>query len=129
VVQLPRVHGLGKSMALVEEAPVWAGLARTERERQAYWRQWLQTPLTDQELAAVRRAVTSGRPYGSASWTEAPALQLGLDLRPRRRGRPPTGCLSRSSRKPLERPHHAEHGHDDRPYDKCGGFGDGRRTC
>jgi hypothetical protein len=83
------VPGLGKSMALVEEAPVWAGLARTEPKRQAYWQQWLQTPLTDQELAAVRRAVTSGRPYGSASWTEATALQLGLDLRPRRRGRPP----------------------------------------
>jgi hypothetical protein len=39
-------------------------------------------------LAGVRQAVVSGRPYGSAGWTEALAVSLGLKLVQRPRGRP-----------------------------------------
>jgi putative transposase len=84
-----RAHGLGESLPLVDEAPVWSSLGRSEAARQAYWRKWLHTPLTEKELAAVRRSVTSGRPYGASTWVEKTAAQVGLDLAPRRRGRPP----------------------------------------
>ena len=67
---------------------MWTGLARTEAARQAFWRRWLHTPLTAKELAGVRRAVTSGRPYGEPAWVEVMAVQLGLDLTARPRGRP-----------------------------------------
>jgi predicted RNA polymerase sigma factor len=63
-------------------------LVTTEEARQRYWRDWLHTALTEKELAAVGRSVTSGRPYGPAAWVEQTAAQLGLDLVPRRRGRP-----------------------------------------
>jgi putative transposase len=83
-----RVHGLGRSLPLVDEAPVWQSLGQTEASRQAYWRTWLHTPLTGKELAALRRSVTSGRPYGGAAWVEQMATRLGLDMTPRHRGRP-----------------------------------------
>ena len=82
------VHGLGRQLSLVDEVSLWASLGKTEEARQRYWRDWLHTPLTEKELAAVRRSVTSGRPYGPASWVEQTAVRLGLDLAPRRRGRP-----------------------------------------
>ena len=83
------LHGLGEPLPLLDEAPVWASLGRTEAQRQACWRRWLHTPMGEKELAAVRRAVTTGRPYGAAAWVEETAAALGLDLAPRRRGRPP----------------------------------------
>jgi putative transposase len=82
------VHGLGRHLPVVDEVPLWASLGKTAEARQRYWRDWLHTPLTERELAAVRRSVTSGRPYGPATWVEQTALRLGLDLAPRRRGRP-----------------------------------------
>jgi putative transposase len=82
------VHGLGKVMDLVDEAPVWATLAKGEPKRHAYWRQWVHTPLTARELQAIRRAVTTGRPYGSSGWIDRMGRQLGINLNPRSRGRP-----------------------------------------
>jgi putative transposase len=81
-------HGLGKSMGLVDQAPVWAGLSKTEPGRQAYWRRWLHQPLSAGDLAAIRRSVTSGRPYGGGPWVAAMAKRLGIDLSPRPPGRP-----------------------------------------
>ena len=83
-----RAHGLGEQVELLAAAPVWAGLGRTAAARQRYWRQWLHTPMAEKELAAVRRSVSSGRPYGATGWVEKMAAALGLDLRPRPRGRP-----------------------------------------
>jgi putative transposase len=82
------VHGLGKRSELVDEAPVWTGLARTEESRQSYWRKWLHKPLTAKELTALRRSVTTGRPYGTEAWVKEIAKRLGLDLTERPRGRP-----------------------------------------
>ena len=76
------------SLALVDEGSLWASLGKTEEARQRYWRGGLHTPLTDKELAAVRRSVTSGRPFGPAAWVEQTAARLGLNLAPRPRGRP-----------------------------------------
>ena len=83
-----RVHALGESSLLVAEAPVWPSLGRSEGSRQAYWRKWLHLPLSEKELAALRRSVTTGRPFGGPAWVEQTAAQLGIDLTPRRRGRP-----------------------------------------
>ena len=82
------VHGLGQVSDLVDEAPVWSLLGKTEGARQGYWREWLHSPLTDKELAQVRQCVSSGRPYGPATWMEKIRRQLGLNLEPRPRGRP-----------------------------------------
>ena len=84
------VHGLGKSFGLIDAAPVWERLGKTEAARQSYWRKWVHTPLTEKELTAVRRAVTSGHPYGTARWVAATAQRLGLDLTSRPSGRPRT---------------------------------------
>ena len=82
------VHGLGKALGLIDEAPVWGRLGKTEAARQSRWRKWVHTPLTEKELTAVRRAVTTGRPYGTERWVAAMARRLDLDLAPRPRGRP-----------------------------------------
>jgi putative transposase len=81
-------HGLGRGLPLLAEAPVWRSLGRREPARQRYWRQWLHTPLTEKELALVRRSVGSGRPYGSVAWVEQTGARLGLNLVARPRGRP-----------------------------------------
>jgi putative transposase len=81
-------HGLGKSIAWVDETPAWTQLGRTDQHRQRHWRKWLHTPLSEKELSAVRRSVTTGRPYGSVRWVEGIANRLGIDLTSRPRGRP-----------------------------------------
>jgi hypothetical protein len=73
---------------LIDPLPGWEGSRKTEAGRQAYWRQWLHTPLSERELAAVRKSVTSGRPFGTETWVAKTAALLGLDLSPRPRGRP-----------------------------------------
>jgi putative transposase len=83
-----QVHGLGKSDPLVSELPGWEVLGREPAARLAFWRQWVHEPLTDRELAAVRKSVTSGRPYGAEEWVKATAAALGLPLSKRPRGRP-----------------------------------------
>jgi hypothetical protein len=63
-------------------------LAATEPARQTFWRKWVHKPLTDRELAAVRRSVTSGRPFGTETWVQTIAAQLGVPLVAPRRGAP-----------------------------------------
>ena len=82
------VHGLGRDDILDRPLPAWEGLRRDAEKRQAYWRKWVHTPLTEKELAGVRKSVQSGRPYGEASWAEARMAQLGLPPSPNPRGRP-----------------------------------------
>jgi hypothetical protein len=83
-----RVHGMGRTDPLLTRLPVWETLARDDARRQAYWREWLHTPITEAELAAVRRSVVSGSPFGTAPWTERMAGLLGLRLDESKRGRP-----------------------------------------
>jgi len=82
-------HGLGQADLLLSEAPPWASLGAAEAARQAYWRKWVHEPLSARELAAVRRSVTSGRPYGNEAWVKHMGPHLGIALLPKRRGRPP----------------------------------------
>ena len=83
-----QVHGRGAANPLLSPLPGWSELGRSEAERQGHWRRWVHQPLTERELAAVRRSITSGRPYGSAPWTAATAEAIGLRLAERPRGRP-----------------------------------------
>lgn len=81
-------HGLGQTKALLSELPDWGRLGPTVQARQAFWQRWVHEPLTERELAAVRKAVTTGRPYGSGPWMAAVAARLGIALVSRPRGRP-----------------------------------------
>jgi len=52
------------------------------------WRQHVQSPQTEAELEALRRAVVRGAPFGEGSWQERTAKRLGLQSTLRARGRP-----------------------------------------
>jgi putative transposase len=56
--------------------------------RPCNWLEWVNEPLTINELAAVRRSVIRGSPYGAPSWIERTAKRLGLESTLRPRGRP-----------------------------------------
>ena len=56
------VHGLGGEDALVLPLPAWEGLRRDAEKRRAYWRKWTHAPLTEKELAEVRRSVKAAGP-------------------------------------------------------------------
>ena len=54
----------------------------------ADWRQWVQEPQTEAELARIRRAVVRGCPYGALPWQRRTARRLGLEATLRPVGRP-----------------------------------------
>lgn len=56
--------------------------------RPANWVELVNTPQTDAELEAVRRAVARNSPFGSAAWTKQMAGELGLQATLQPRGRP-----------------------------------------
>jgi len=55
------------------------------------WIELVREPQTEAELAALRRSVTRGAPFGGVHWTADTAQRLGLEsaLRPRSRPRKP----------------------------------------
>ncbi len=52
------------------------------------WVRIVNQPMTEAELAAVRRSVQRSRPYGSDRWQKRMARRLGLEHTLRARGRP-----------------------------------------
>ena len=79
-------------------APCWqAGalrpsfLADSPVGRGRNWLERVNQPLTEAELAAVRRSVSRGSPYGKVIWVETTAERLGLESSLRARGRPRKG--------------------------------------
>jgi putative transposase len=52
------------------------------------WLEYVNTPQTEAELAALRRSVNHGRPFGEPSWATQMACQLGLQSTLRPQGRP-----------------------------------------
>jgi putative transposase len=52
------------------------------------WLQHVNKPETESELAALRRSVVRGAPYGDESWQRRTAAALGLESALRRPGRP-----------------------------------------
>jgi putative transposase len=56
--------------------------------RPAHWVDWVNQPLTELELNALRTSARRGRPYGNPGWQESVAKQLGLEFTLRPPGRP-----------------------------------------
>jgi putative transposase len=52
------------------------------------WLEWVNRPLTAEELAGVRESVERGRPFGKERWQKRMATELGLEFTLRPRGRP-----------------------------------------
>lgn len=78
-----RMHGSAQARALLCEGPV--PLPRD-------WLEWVQIPLTGEELEAVRRCATRGCPFGVQTWVEQTVEALGLQSTMRPRGRPRKRC-------------------------------------
>lgn len=72
-------HGTPKEKSLLAAWPLarWPG-----------WVDHVNMPQTEAELAALRRCVTRGCPFGEATWCDKMAGQLGLESTLRPRGRP-----------------------------------------
>jgi putative transposase len=66
--------------------PIYLANGPVERPRR--WLEWVNKPLTIQELAEVRHSVIRGAPYGDPAWSERTAKRLGLESSLRPRGRP-----------------------------------------
>jgi len=52
------------------------------------WLERVNEPLTDRELAAIRKSAKRGSPFGEPSWIESTVKRLGLESTLRPRGRP-----------------------------------------
>jgi len=52
------------------------------------WLEYIIEPVSDAELAALRRSVVCGTPYGSPAWVESTVRKLGLEATLRKPGRP-----------------------------------------
>jgi putative transposase len=56
--------------------------------RPADWPVWVDVPETEAELAALRRLIVRGAPFGSEAWQKRTAQQLGLQSSLKPLGRP-----------------------------------------
>ena len=56
--------------------------------RPANWPDWVDEPETEAELAALRRSIVRGAPFGSEAWQKRTAQQLGLQSSLKPLGRP-----------------------------------------
>jgi putative transposase len=52
------------------------------------WLEWIDQPLFDEELSALRMCVNRQQPFGADDWQATIATALGLESTLRRRGRP-----------------------------------------
>ncbi|MBW3540936.1 MAG: hypothetical protein KY476_11750, partial [Planctomycetes bacterium] len=66
--------------------PAWLVAGPVARGRQ--WRSHVERPQTEQELAAIRRSVQRGSPFGDDTWCLRTVEALGLESTLRARGRP-----------------------------------------
>ena len=57
--------------------------------RGADWLGFVNAPMTEAEVAAIRLSLRRDRPYGTDSWTDETAGCLGLEYSLRPRGRQP----------------------------------------
>ena len=63
-------------------------LAAWPLPRKASWIDHVNSPLTQAELAAVRRCIQRGNPFGVSPWSERTIRRLGLESTVRPQGRP-----------------------------------------
>jgi REP-associated tyrosine transposase len=81
-------HGLGRPDPLLDPIAEYQGLAKTPATRRRRWSAFVHESPSDEELAAIRRSCSSGRPFGTSRWVDDLSARLGLDLTIRPRGRP-----------------------------------------
>lgn len=70
------------------EDPAFPILAAWPLARPANWLELVNQPQSEAELAALRRCLNRGTPYGSSDWLAQTAKQLGLESTLRPRGHP-----------------------------------------
>ena len=69
----------GKRAAMLHPGPI---------PRNKDWLDWVNQPQSEAELAALRKCIERGMPYGNESWQHATAERLGLEASLHPRGRP-----------------------------------------
>ena len=74
-----RVHGTAEKQAMLSESPVPLGRS---------WCKHVNEPQQEAELAAIRRSIARGQPFGGEKWQAKVTQQLGLEHTFRPRGRP-----------------------------------------
>jgi putative transposase len=74
-----RLQGTAEERALLADSPVKLG---------RLWCEYVNEPQTEAELAAIRRCLARGRPFGGDAWQAKVARQLDLEYTFRPRGRP-----------------------------------------
>jgi len=52
------------------------------------WRAWVNKAQTEAEVAAIRKCIRRGSPFGDEAWAKSSVLRLGLESTQRPRGRP-----------------------------------------
>lgn len=57
-------------------------------DRPRQWSRWVDRPLSEEELEALRRSVRRGAPYGAEPWVKRTATKLGLASSLKPIGRP-----------------------------------------
>jgi putative transposase len=73
------LRGTTEDQALLSAGPL---------SRKASWVEHVNEPLTEAEVAAIRRCVDRGAPYGTGIWHDKTVRRLGLESTLRPRGRP-----------------------------------------
>jgi putative transposase len=73
------LHGSAEDRALLAAWPL---------SRKPNWVDYVNDPQTEAELAAVRRSVQRGNPFGEESWSKTAVRRLGLESTLRPQGRP-----------------------------------------
>jgi putative transposase len=77
------------SLPLCLRPPLLPWLDPGPAPRPAGWLEYVQAPHTDTQLAALRRSVERGAPFGSPAWVGQAAGELGLESGLQPPGRPP----------------------------------------
>jgi putative transposase len=85
-----RCCGTPEALALLADPPVALG---------RLWLKHVNEPQTEAELAAIRRSIARGQPYGGERWCEKVTRQLGLQHTFRPRGRPRKDSAANKSEK------------------------------
>lgn len=83
-----RAHGGGASDPLLDRVEAYEGLSVQRAWRLRRWSAYVHQVPEEGELAAIRRSIQSGLPFGESGWVEELCKELDLDLTIRPRGRP-----------------------------------------
>ena len=81
-------HGDGREDELLDPVVPYEQLGNRPAIRRRRWSAYVHQEPDEAELAAIRRSVETGLPYGASGWVARLAERLHLDLTIRPRGRP-----------------------------------------